>query len=154
MKVTALQNNSRQIVVLAAVQQTRFDDGAGCDDAYNFAWYKSFDRLAADLVADGNVITFFYQARQVIFDGVIRNASHWNALVLGHVSRGQDDVQFASSNLSILIEGFVKIAQSKEKDRVGVLGLNLQILLADGRHVRVARCSWRGHDLILLHLSQ
>ena len=57
---------------------------------------------------------------------------------------GQDDIEFAGSDLGIFIEGFVKIAQAKEQNRVRILAFDFEILFADGGDIVF------GHGMILL----
>ena len=92
------------------------------------------------------MIAFFDEARQVIFDGMIGNAGQRGAQTLSNRAGGQDDIQFTRSNFGILVEGFVKIAQAEEQERIWILSFDFQILLADGSDIV-------GHGSILLLLA-
>ena len=86
----------------------------------------------AHLLGDGDAVAFFDEAGDVALDGVVRDAGHRDAHPLGHRARGQNEVEFAGGGPGVLVKSLVKVAQPKENDGVRVLGLDLEILFADG----------------------
>ena len=81
------------------------------------------------------MVALFDQACQVIFDGMVGDAGHGDAHPFGHRAGGEHNIQFARGGFGILVEGFVKVTQAKEKNRIGVLAFDFKILLADGGDV-------------------
>ena len=63
------------------------------------------------------------------------NAGHGDAFALRDRPGSKDNIQFAGSDLGILVKGLIKVTQAKENDRIRILALDFQVLLADGRDV-------------------
>ena len=64
---------------------------------------------------------------------MVRDSGHGKALALAHRTGGQNDFQFPRGDAGVLVEGLVEVAQPEEDDGVGVLALDAEVLLADGR---------------------
>jgi len=78
------------------------------------------------------MVTLIDQPGEIIFNSMVGNTCHWYSGAFGNIPGGQHDIQFTSSNFSILVKGLIEIAQPKEQYRIRVLTLDLQILLAYG----------------------
>ncbi len=130
-----VENDRGQVVVGVAGQESRLDDCPRCHDPHYFAREDAFERLVSHLFADGDVVAFFDQAGEVVFDGVVGDARHRDARTFGDVARGEHDVEFARGNLGVLVKGLVEIAEAEEQDRVRVGAFDLEVLLANGGNV-------------------
>ena len=64
--------------------------------------------------------------------GVPYHAAHGGALAPGKLARRQRQLQLARSGERIVVEHLVEVAEAKEHDRAGELGLEAQVLVADG----------------------
>jgi len=126
----SLRVDGQQVVVAALGQQTRLNHGAGGDHAGDLAGDEAVDRRGADLLADGDVVAFFDQAGYVVLGGMVRDAGHRDALVLGYRAAGQHQVKLTGGDLGVLVERLVKIAQAEEDDRIRELALDVQVLAA------------------------
>ena len=130
-----LKDDASQVVVAIAFEQPGLDQRPRGDYTDNLARKEALDRHLADLFANGDMMAFVDQSREVVFDGVVRDPCHGDAHAAGDRARSQDDIQFARGGFGVLVKGFVKIPQTEEKDGVGVLAFDFKILLADGGDV-------------------
>ena len=128
----AFRVDGQQVIVAPLGQHARLHDGARRDHARDLARDEAVDRRVADLLADGHVIALVDQARDVVLGGVVRNTGHRHALTLGDRAAGEHQIQLAGGQFRVLIEGFVKVAQAEENNRVGILALDFQILATHG----------------------
>jgi uncharacterized protein len=72
------------------------------------------------------------QAGDVSLGGVKGNACQWHPLPFTHLAAGQYDLQHVRGDLGVLLEGFVKITESKQQDRVREAGLDVEVLTSQG----------------------
>jgi hypothetical protein len=77
------------------------------------------------------VVAFVDQAGEVILSGVMRYASHGDTDAFRDRPRGEDDIQLTRGDLGILIEGFVKVTQAEEHDRIRMLAFDIQVLASE-----------------------
>src|SRR5690606_29367628 len=91
---------------------------------------ETFIWLVAYLLTDGDVVAFLDQSAQVIIDRMERDACHGHAHTLGNWSGGEHNIQRASWLASVIIEGFIKIAQPKKHDRIRIFLFDFQVLLS------------------------
>ncbi len=139
-----VQNDRSEIVIRVSGQEARLGHGSGSHHAYHFAFDQSLGGHFADLFADGDVVAFFDQAREIVFDGMIGNARQRHAYPAANRARCEHDVEFARGDLGVLVEGFIKIAKPEEENGIGMLLFFFEVLPADGGDIFV------GHSLILL----
>ena len=130
-----VQKKRNQVIVLLVLDQAGLDDRAGRDQTDDLAREDAFLGLFADLFANGDVITLFDQAGNVIVRGMVGNARHGDLLPFGDVAAGQDDIQFTRSDLGVFVESLVKVSQAEEQNGIRIVLFNIQVLLADGRCV-------------------
>ena len=92
-RVVFLQADRRQVVIPAGAEQPRFHHSSGRHYPDDLAREQAFIRLPAHLLRDGNPVTFFNQAPEVIIRGMEGDARHGHAHAFCHRSGGQDDIQ-------------------------------------------------------------
>jgi hypothetical protein len=109
-----------------------FHQRAG-EDAHHLTRHEPFHRLA-HLLADGHMHAAANEAGDVALGGVGRDAGHGHARALGHIARGEHDIQLACGDMSILVERLVEIAQP-EKRIVSGYSLDLGIVFGSGNVV-------------------
>ncbi len=130
-----VKDDRGEVVVRVARQESRLDHRPRSHDADNLAREDPLRWLFADLFADGDVVAFFDEAGEVVFDGVVRDARQRDAHAAADGTGGEHDVEFAGGDLGVLVEGLVEIADAEEEDRVGMVAFDLEVLLADGGDV-------------------
>ena len=128
-------DNTRQVVVGVSRQQSRFGHRARGHHARHLAREQPLHRLVTHLFANRHVVAALDQARQVILHGVVWDTRHRDARPFGNIARGEHDIQLARRRLGILVKSFVKIAQPKKKNSVGVLAFYFQVLFANGADI-------------------
>ena len=77
---------------------------------------------------------------------MVGDAAHWNGVSLFLVARSQCDLQLARGDDRVVKEELVEITQAKEKERVGVVPLDVGPLL----HQRRGRIIHRGRVWLIL----
>ena len=118
-------------IILLRVENRRVQNGAGRDDAHDFALDNAFRGARVfDLLADGDAEALPNHARQVGVNGMIRHAAERDAgRRRAAVPRSQRDLQGFRGDFSVLEKHFVKIPHAEKEDRVGVFRLNPAVLL-------------------------
>ena len=132
----AIRQERKQIVWPIFGQQLGFDDRAGRDDSRDLALDDALGRRLAHLVADGDVKALVNQARYVVLQRVMGHACHGDAAVIfagADRTAGQRQVQRPGGHFRVFVKGFVEIAQAEEQDTIGIVGLDVQVLLAQWR---------------------
>ena len=61
---------------------------------------------------------------------MVGDARQRRLFAVADAARSQDNVELAGGDNGIFAEGFVKVAETEEKDLVGVLGFDVEILLS------------------------
>ncbi len=123
----------QQQVVALFFQQGGVGDGAGGDDAHDFALDRAFaGGGVADLFADGDGLAHLHQPRQVLLGGVVRHARHLDRLPVGSAALGERDVEQLGCAHCIVMEQLVEIAHAVEQQHVRMLRLDAQVLLHHG----------------------
>lgn len=84
------------------------------------------------MVTNSYSIAAANQSAQIIIQSVVWYAGHRYFVAFTHLARGEDNLQFFSGDVGVLIKSFIKIAESEEDDGLWVLALNIEVLLADG----------------------
>lgn len=103
-----------EVVRTFIVEEGEVVDGAGGEDARDFA-FDDFPGLGCGgLLGDGDAFAGFEEAGDVILRGVVGDATHRGAATLG-----EGDVHDGSGVFRILEEHFVEIAEAVEEDDVG-----------------------------------
>jgi len=126
----AVEVGRQQQGVAAVVEQRRVGQRAGGDDAADRALHRPLGRPGfADLLGDHDRFAEPDQAREVLLDGVEGHARHADRLAARLAAGGQRDVEQAGGLLGVLEEELVKVAHAVEKQGVGMLLLQPQILL-------------------------
>jgi hypothetical protein len=139
-----VQNDRGEVVVGIPRQEGGFGHRSRSHHPNHFARKESFNGCIPHLLADRDVIAFFDQPCQIIFKGMIRNASQWHTNAFANGARGENNIKLTSRDLCILIESFVEIAKPKEEDSIRILAFNVKILLSNRGSVIVT------HNMIVL----
>ena len=84
------------------------------------------------LVADDQAMALLQQPADIDFRGVQGEPGHGNGLFLSPAAAGEGNVQGLGRRVRVLEKQFIKIPHLKEKQAVGVLGLDIQILPEHG----------------------
>ena len=117
-------------------EQVALGQRARRDDADDLALDRPLGRAdLADLLADRDRLAEPDQLGEVAVDRVHRHAGHRDRLARARAARGQGDVEQAMRALRVVEEELVEVAHPVEEERVGMLGLDAQVLL---HHRRVA----------------
>ena len=119
---------------LLRLDEVRVDGRAGRDDAHDLAADELL-RLGRvfGLLADGDAVALAYESRDVVGDGVVRDAAHGDGLAALLVPRGERDLKLARARDGVLEEQLVEVAEAEEEERAGVLPLELLVLPQHGR---------------------
>ena len=134
-RALALDAYTGKKVVLPLGQGGLIRHGTGGDDARDFALDQPLGQGGIlHLLADGHTIAFFDQAGDIGIHRVIGHAAHGRALRQAAVAPRKGQLQLAAGGQRVVKEHFIKIAQAVEKQLVGVLLLNGQVLLHHGRN--------------------
>jgi hypothetical protein len=80
------------------------------------------------LVADGDFVASLKQLGDVSLNSMMRDTAHWDAVALADFPRCQHQLQNLRTNFCVLAEHFVKVAQPKEDQNIGITGFNCLIL--------------------------
>ena len=130
----AADGNEDRIALLG--EQVALGQRPRRDDADDLALDRSLGRAdLADLLADRDRLAEPDQLGEVGVDRVHRHAGHRDRLARARAARGQGDVEQAMRALRVIEEELVEVAHPVEEERVGMLGLDAQVLL---HHRRVA----------------
>ena len=86
------------------------------------------------LLADGDLVALGDQPGDISVAGVVGDAAHGGALVLGlrPVPGGQGQVQLLTGHDGVLVEHLIEVAQAEKEDGVLVLLFYFQVLLHHG----------------------
>ncbi len=115
-------------IFLAAIEHRLFGQGAGGDQAGDFALDHSFGVFGVfHLFADGDFEAGGDHAVQIGFDGVVRDAGHGDG-VFAFGAGGEGDAEDAGDGAGVFVEAFVKVADAEEEDGIGILLLVLLVL--------------------------
>lgn len=126
----AMASNRGEIIVLARFEKRRAGCGAGRENANDFAADEFLRaRRIFHLLADGDFVPGANQTRDVIFGGVIGNATHGHGLALFAIARRESDLEFARGGDGVVEEKLIEIAETEEQQGVGMLALDGVILL-------------------------
>ena len=131
--LVAFHRQSGQVIVALLVQERRFDHRARRDHLHHLTRHQPFHCLVAYLFADGHFVASVNQLGDVALHSMVGHPCQGHPLVLAHRPRGEDDVTGLGQQLGVLIKSLVKVTQAEEKDGIGVLLLDLQILATEGR---------------------
>ena len=126
--------NGQHIGFGFVAQQGAVGQRAGRDHAHHFAldWAFAGGHIA-DLFTNGDRLAQFDEARQIRFDRMKGHACHDHRLTVGLTALGERDVQQAHGFFGVAVEQLVKVAHSIKQQRIGVLGLESQVLPHHGR---------------------
>ena len=131
-----LQTDGGEIIAFALVEHGGFRDRAGRDDAHDVPLNETLGKLwILNLLADGNIVPLCEQTLNVGVRAVIGHAAHGHTVFrILHVAvtRRQGEIQLLGSQLRVLVEHLVKVAQPEEKHAVRILCLDLFVLCAHG----------------------
>jgi hypothetical protein len=110
------------------------DGRARRDDAHDLSADELLRlRGVFGLLADGDAVALAYEPRDVVGDGVVRDAAHRDGLAALLVPRGERDFKLARAGDGVLEEQLVEVAEPEEEERARVLPLQLLILAQHGR---------------------
>ena len=132
----SLPGDGEQRRIAAVAEQRPVGERAGRDDADHLALDRPLGaRCVADLLADRDRLAEPDQPRQVGVDRMRRHAGHRDRLAAGLAACGQRDVEQPVRPPRIVEEQLVEVAHPVEEERVGMGGLDAQVLLHDRRVV-------------------
>ena len=127
-----INNEAGKIIIGAAFEQSRLDDGAGRDNARDFAVDQSFAGRR-HLVADGDLVAALDELGEMAFERTHGNARQRMRVAFAEPLARQHDAEFARQRLRVFVKGFVEIADLKQQDHAGIAALDLQVLSAQRR---------------------
>ena len=111
------------------LQGVGIDHQPGSDDPHDLPLDDSFGRFRVfDLFADRHLVAVFHQAGDIGLTTMIGDAAQGNLLGRPLVARSQGDIEHPRGGDGIFHEHFIKIAQTKKKNGVGIPGFDFQIL--------------------------
>ena len=114
-------------------QQGAVGQRAGGDHAHHLALDRAFaGGHIAHLFANGHRFAQLEQTRQIGFDRVKRHPRHHHRLAARLAALRERDVEQAGGLFGIGKEQLVEVAHAVEQQRVGVLGLEAEVLLHHG----------------------
>ncbi len=141
--VFAVGDDGGEVVVAVGGEYAGFDDGAGGEDAHDFAVDEAalvFGGLEAggedgagagvafaggglaELFGDGDAVAFADEAGDVGFDGVVGHAGHGAKVFLGGfagffggvVFAGEGDIEELGDEFGVVVKDFVEVAETVE----------------------------------------
>jgi hypothetical protein len=159
-----LQDGGGEEVVGAAGEEVRLQDGAGGDDADDVPLQDALGGAGvAELLADGDAVALGQEAGEVGLQGDGGDAGEGDAVALAELFGGEGDVQVSGEDEGVVAEGLIEVAEAKEEEAVGELGLEALVLLpkraaavggrrgrlrrrsSGARGARVGAFGWAGH---------
>ncbi len=131
------KTHRRQEVVRFRLQYLVIERHTRCDQFRNAALDDCFGHFGIlQLVADGDTESGFYQFGEIGVQGMMRKPGQCRLTFASVPPFCQDDTEDARGPDGIFSKGFVKIAHAKQEAGIGILGLDLVILLHQGRFFR------------------
>ncbi len=143
--VVAHARQRRQVIVPARVQKRVLGQRAGRDEAHDLAPHDGLGAALLGLgrrlhlLAHGDAEPLADQRQKVTLGRVHRHAAHGDVVAVVLAALGQGDVQRLGRRGGVVEEQLVEVAHAIEQQRVGILGLDRQILRhhrCDGRVLR------------------
>ena len=128
------ERHGREQPRFPVVEQRRVGQGAGRDDADDFARDGAFARRGiADLLADRDGLAEPHEPPEVGLHGVHGHAGHRNRLAARLAAARQRDVDELGRAPSVVVEELVEVAHAIEQQRIGEPRLDGVVLLHDRR---------------------
>ena len=129
----ARRTDSENIMRSLTVMMSGFVDiGSGSDDGRD----ASLDDLSglgfAHLVSDSYFVSCFDEFGDILVGTVIGHACHRDGMVRSLVLRCEDEIEELATELSIFPEYFIEISQTKKKNTIRILFLQIDVLLHSG----------------------
>ncbi len=119
-----------QVNVVLVGQQRGIGQRAGRDDAHDLALDGALRRGGiADLLADRDRFAHFHELRKILLDRVMRYAGHLDRRAGGGTALREGQVEQACGFLRVFEEQLVEVAHPVEDKRVGMVGLDAEVLL-------------------------
>jgi hypothetical protein len=119
-------------VVVAVFLESEIVEGAGAEDAGDFAADEFARGDVADLVADGDAFTGFNEFRDVGAGAVVGDAAHGDVAAFG-----QGDIEEGRRFAGVVEKHFVKVAKAEEEKGVGgKLAADVLVLADHGGELR------------------
>jgi len=137
----ALRQREQQRVALVG-EQFGVGDGAGRDHAHHLSLHRALGSgHVAHLFGDRHRLAHADELGEVVLHRMHRHARHHHRLAGALAAGGERDVEQAIGAARVVEEQLVEIAHAIEHERVGMLGLDTQVLRHHRRVVgeRVAR---------------
>ncbi len=126
-----------EIVVLRLVEHGALNDGAGGDDADDFAPHEPLgEGRVLRLFTDGDFIPFGDQAGDVRVHAVEGHTAHGGALLLAAVLAGEDEVQHRGHQLRVVEEHLVEVSDAVHENGIFVVLFDREILFHHGGEFR------------------
>ena len=138
----AAERERGQPVVFAGFEQVVVVGDAWGNEFRHTPFHQLFGELGVfKLVAHGHFVAVLHEPRQVVVNGVVRNAGHFDKLAVARRLAREHDAQHSTGFEGIFTVGFIKIADTVQQDGFGILGFDLEILLEHRR----SRCVFLFH---------
>ena len=153
--LVALEGEAAQVVVLLDFQHVLAEGDARRDDFRHPALDELLRELRVlQLVADGHLEAGADQFRQVVLDGVVREAGHGDGPLVAVGFLRLHEAQHPGRRHGVVRVGFVEVPHAVQQQRFGVLCLDLEELPDQGgvfRHLRHTVCFFGTYkDTIIL----
>ena len=135
-RAAPLRDGKKKRIALVG-EQIALRQRARSDDAQHLALDRALaEAHLADLFADRDRLAHAHQAREIALDRVHGHAGHGDRRTVACAACGQRDVEEPGGLLRVIQEELVEVAHPVEKERLGMVGLDAQVLL---HHRRVHR---------------
>ena len=127
------RRDRREVVVGLAVEQLLLDQRARRYEPHDVAANQTIGLRNLELLRERHDEALRDEPREIPRERVMRHPGHRHALTRTGLFAGERDLQRARDRLGVLAVRFVEIADAREQDRFGVLGLHPEVLLEHGR---------------------
>ena len=127
----SLESQPGEVVVLLLVQHPLAEGDARGEDLRD----PALDELVLDegrvlqLVADGHLVAGAHQLLQVPLDGVVREARHRSLPLVAVGAAREHEAEDLAHEHGVVGVGLIEIPDAVQEHRLGVLGLDTEILL-------------------------
>ena len=129
-------DNRRQIIALARVQQRVVGERAGADDPRHLAPHEPLGLLRVfRLIADGDAQAGGDELAEIAFKLMVGEAGHGDR-IFPFVAAGERQIEHSGGGFGVVEKHLVEIAHAKQQNRIPAGRLGVLILLHHrrGRH--------------------
>ena len=127
----SLEGQPGQVVVLLLVQHPLAEGDARGEDFRDPALDELVlhERRVLQLVADGHLVAAAHEFLEVALDGVVGEAGHGRVALVAVGAAREHESEHLAHEHGIVGVGLIEVPDTVQEDRLGVLGLDAEILL-------------------------